>query len=159
MSTVVELDETDIKILNLLIKDSRTKLTDVAEECGTTSVSVINRIKKLKMLNVITGSTLFLSTERVGLPVFAVIGVNIDAGREPEVLKALEEQASLVEPIQSHGEYDMVTIVFAKNISELDKIAFSLKEQHGALKVTINVISSLHLLFDNVNLAPSKRKH
>jgi DNA-binding Lrp family transcriptional regulator len=159
MSTVVEFDETDIKILNMLIKDSRTKLTDIAKECGTTSVSIINRIKKLKTLNVITGSTLFLSTEPVGLPVFAVVGVNIDAGREPEVLKALEEQASLVEPIQSHGEYDIVTIVFAKNISELDKIAFSLKEQHGASKVTISPISNAHLLFNNINLTPLKRKH
>jgi DNA-binding Lrp family transcriptional regulator len=159
MSTVVELDETDIKILNLLIKDSRTKLTDIAQECGTTSVSVINRIKKLKTLNVITGSTLFLSTEHVGVPVFAVIGVNIDAGREPEVLKALEEQASLIEPIQSQGEYDIVTIVFAKNISELDKIAFSLKEQHGASKVTISVISNVYLSFSNINLTPLKRKH
>jgi Lrp/AsnC family transcriptional regulator, regulator for asnA, asnC and gidA len=159
MSTNVEFDETDIKILNMLIKDSRTKLTDIAQDCGTTSVSVINRIKKLKNLNVITGSTLFLNTDHVGLPVFAVIGVNIDSGRELEVLKALEEQASLVEPIQGHGEYDIVTIVFAKNISELDKIAFSLKEQHGASKVTINVISGIHLQFDNINLQPLKRKY
>jgi Lrp/AsnC family transcriptional regulator, regulator for asnA, asnC and gidA len=158
MSTVVEFDEIEIKILKMLIRDSRTKLTEIAKESKTTSVSIINRIKKLKKQNVITGSTLLLSTEYVGLPVFALIGVNIGAGKELEVLNALEEYASLIEPVQSHGEYDIVMIVFAKNISELDKIAFSLKEQHGALNVTLNVISGIHMLFENINLAPLKRK-
>ncbi len=158
MSAFVELDETDIKILNMLIKNSRTKLMDIAKECESTSVSVLNRIKKLKMLEVITGSTLFLSSEYVGLPVFAIIGVNIDADRELKALKAIQDQVSLFEPMQSIGEYDIVALIFAKNISELDKIAFSLKEKHGARKVTLSVFSSVHLAFDNINLAPLKRK-
>lgn len=159
MSDVVELDETDIKILNMLIKNARTKLTDIAKECGTTSVSILNRIKKLREQKIITGSTLSLRAARIGLPVMATIGVNIDADKELEALDAIKEQAYLVEPSQSIGEYDLTALVFAKSITELDQMAYSLKEKHGARKVTISVWSGVaQLNFANINLAPLKRQ-
>ena len=79
--TVVDLDEMDLKILNILIKDARTRLKDIAKECGTSSVSILNRIKRLKKLQVITGSTIYPSLKVLGLPIVAAIGVNFDGNQ------------------------------------------------------------------------------
>ena len=147
MSDIVELDETDIKILNMLIHDARTKIKDIAKECGTTSVSALKRIKQLKKLKVITGSTLSLKTVGIGLPIMATIGVNIDGNKEFEVLKAIEEQAYLVEPSLSTGEYDLTALVYAKSITDLDKIAYSIKQKFAARNVTVNVWSSVPTWF------------
>ncbi len=158
MSDIVNLDETDIKILNILIRDARTKRKDIAKECGTTSVSVLKRIKHLKKLKVITGSTLYLKAVGIGLPIVATIGVNIDGNKECEVLKAIEEQAYLVEPSLSTGEYDLTALVYAKSINDLDKIAYSIKEKFEARNVTVNVWSSVpQLVFENVDLQPLGR--
>jgi DNA-binding Lrp family transcriptional regulator len=158
MNEIVEIDDMDVKILNMLIKDARSRLKDIAKECGTSSVSVLNRIKRLKNLKVITGSTIFPDVSRIGLPIVATIGINVDGNKEPEVLKALEEQAYLVEPAPSIGEYDLTALVFAKNISELDRIAFSIKEKYEARKVTINVWTGTPTqTYENIDLQPLGR--
>jgi Lrp/AsnC family transcriptional regulator for asnA, asnC and gidA len=159
MSDIVKLDETDIKILNILIKDARARLKDIAKECDTSSVSILNRIKRLKNLKVITGSTIFPDVSSIGLPIVATIGINVDGNKEGKVLKALEEQATLVEPSHSIGEYDLTALVFAKSISELDKIAYSIKEKYAARKVTINVWSGTPTMtYENVDLQPLRGK-
>lgn len=155
MSDIVELDETDIKILNMLILDARTRLKDIAKECGVSSVFVLNRLKRLRNLKVINGSTLTPNVASVGLPIMATIGINIDGNVEDRILGGLEEQTYLIEPSESIGEYDLCALVFAKNITELDKIASSIKEKFSARKVTINLWSGRpQLVFQNIDLQP-----
>ncbi|MGD6933395.1 MAG: Lrp/AsnC family transcriptional regulator [Candidatus Bathyarchaeia archaeon] len=159
MSNIIELDETDVKILNMLIKDARTRLKDIAKECKTSSVSVLNRIKRLKKLKVITGSTIFPNVSAIGMPIVATIGINIDGNQDQEIIKAMEEHIHIVEPSSSIGEYDICGLVFAKNISELDKIAYSIKEKFAVKKVTINVWSGEpEMVYENINLQPSGSK-
>ncbi len=159
MSNIIELDDTDVKILSMLIKDARTRLKDIAKECKTSSVSVLNRIKRLKNLKVITGSTIFPNVGAIGMPIVATIGINIDGNHDQEIIKAMEEQIHIVEPSSSVGEYDICGLVFAKNISELDKIAYSIKEKFAARKVTINVWSGApEMIYENINLQPCGSK-
>jgi len=159
MSNIIELDDTDIKILNMLIKDARTRLKDIAEECKTSSVSVLNRIKRLRNLKVITGSTIFPDVAAIGMPIVATIGINIDGNNEEEIIKVIEEQSHIVEPSPSVGEYDLCALVFAKNISELDKIAQSIRERFAARKITINVWSrNPTMVYENIDLQPLGRK-
>lgn len=154
-SDIIELDETDIKILNMLIRDARTRLKDIAKECKTSSVSVLNRIKRLKNHKVITGSTILPNVAAIGLPIVATIGINIDGNKDPEIIKTMEEHIHIVEPTSSVGEYDITGLVFAKNISELDKIAYSIKEKFNARKITINVWSgNPTMVYENIDLQP-----
>jgi len=155
MSGIIELDETDVKILNMLIHDARTRLKDIAKECKTSSVSVLNRIKRLKNLKIITGSTILPNVAALGLPIVATIGVNIDGNKDKEIIKAMEEQTHIIEPSSSIGEYDITGLVFAKNISELDKIVYSMKERFDARKITINVWSGTpKMVYENIDLQP-----
>jgi Lrp/AsnC family leucine-responsive transcriptional regulator len=155
MNNITELDDTDVQILNMLIKDARTRLKDIAKECKTSSVSVLNRIKRLKKLQIITGSTIFPDVAAIGMPIVATLGINIDGNRDSEIIKAIEEQNRLVEPSSGIGEYDFCALVFAKNINELDKIAYSIKEKYAARKITINVWSGTPTMaYENIDLQP-----
>lgn len=158
-SDVVELDETDLKILNMLIHDARTRLKDMAKECQTSSVSVLNRIKRLKNLGVITGSTILPNVAAIGLPIVATIGINIDGNKDQEIIKAMEEHINIVEPSSSVGEYDITGLVFAKNINELNKISYSIKERFATRKITINVWSGTPaMVYENIDLQPLGRQ-
>lgn len=159
MTDKIALDDTDVKILNILIQDARTRLKDIAEECGTSSVAVLNRIKRLKNLKVITGATLYPNISKLGLPIVATIGVNFDGNQDQEIIKLIDEQACLVEPSPSIGEYDLCALVFAKNLIELDKVGYSIRKHFAASKVTINVWSGLpKFSFDNIDLKPKEHK-
>jgi DNA-binding Lrp family transcriptional regulator len=74
-----KLDPIDLTILSMLIKDARTRLKVIAKECGTSSVVVLNRIKRLEKLGVLSGTaTLFISLSSLGLPIVATIGIIFD---------------------------------------------------------------------------------
>jgi Lrp/AsnC family leucine-responsive transcriptional regulator len=157
MGATVAIDETDTKILNALIKDARARVKDIAKDCGISSVSVINRIKRLKTLSVITGSTLFPNVATLGLPIVATIGVNLNGNQGAEIIKLIEKQTRLIEPATSVGKYDLTALVYAENITELDKIAYALRKTFDVPKVDVNVWASIpHMLFENIDLKPLK---
>jgi Lrp/AsnC family transcriptional regulator, regulator for asnA, asnC and gidA len=159
MTANVQLDETDIKILTILLRDARAKQVDIAKECGMSQVNILNRIKRLKKSNVITGSTFFLNTSAIGLPIVATIGINVRGCEEDKVLKSLEEHAYIVEPSKSVGHYDICALLFAESMSSLDKMACSIREQCETGKVTINMwLGSPTLTYDNFDLQPLRRQ-
>jgi DNA-binding Lrp family transcriptional regulator len=157
MSTAVKIDEIDEKILRSLIRDARTRLKDIAEECNVTSVSVLNRMKRLKKLGVITGATLYIRPDLLNLPIIANIGINLDPNHanESKIVKCVDEQTNLVEPSASIGKYDFCALVYAKDVNELDKTVYALKRCRGITKIVVNIYSSKpHFLFENINLQP-----
>lgn len=157
MNPIVEIDEKDVKILNILIKDVRARLKDIAKECGISSVSALNRIKRLKKLKVITGAMLFPSIGELGSPLVATIGVVLDGNKKDEIIRLISKQTNLVEPSTCIGKYDLCALVFAENISELNKAAQLVKERFGAREVALNLWSGQpHLVFENINLQPTK---
>ncbi len=159
MAPKLVLDEKDVKILQILIRDARARLKDIAKECGISSVSALNRIKRLKKIEIITGSTLFTDLSEFGLPIVATIGINIDGNRKDEVINAISEQTNLVEPSASIGKYDLSTLVFAESINELNKIAQLVKKNFGAREVALNIWSGRpQMIFENINLRSTEEK-
>jgi len=157
MSPTVEIDEKDVKILNILIKDARARLKAIAKECGISSVSTLNRIKRLKKLNVITGATLFPNMGELGSPLVATIGVVFDGKQSDEIIRVISKQTNLVEPSTSVGKYDLCALVFAENATELNKTAKLVKEKFGAREVAINLWSGPpRIVFENIDLQPTK---
>ncbi len=155
MSDIIKIDETDIKILNMLIHDARTRLKDIAKECKTSSVSVLNRIKRMKNLKLITGATLFPNVGALGFPIVATMGINFDGNLDQEIIRLIDEQMFVVEPSPSVGEYDLCALVFAKSLGDLDKIACTIRERYDAKKVTTNVWSGPpQMNYENIDLNP-----
>lgn len=158
VNAIIEVDEIDIKILTMLINDARTRLKDIAKECETTSVSVLNRIKRMKKHKLITGATLYPDVASLGLPIAATIGISFDGNLDEEILRLLEQQSFVVEPSSSVGEYDFCALVFARSIAELDKIACLIKEQFSAKTITINVWTGPpHNNFQSIDFQPKDR--
>jgi Lrp/AsnC family leucine-responsive transcriptional regulator len=157
MGGTVDIDDIDIKILEMLIKDARTRQKDIAKECGISSVSVLNRIKRLKKLKVITGATLYPSLSVFGLPFAATIGVCFEESEDKEILKLISQLTHLIEPSLSVGEYDFCAFVFAESLHELDVTVHSIRNQFQASKVVINVWSGQPIFsHENIDLKPKR---
>jgi len=160
MAATVKLDDLDKRILNVLIRDARTKLKDIASECGTSSVVVLSRIKRLKEAKVLTGgATFFSNLAPLCLTIIATIGIVFDGKQDDRIFDLIAMETHLVEPSVSIGEYDLCALVFAENVAKLDKIAFSLRERFGARKVFINVWSGIPQdNYGNVDLQPVEKR-
>ncbi len=158
MDQIVDIDETDEKILHILIEDARTSLKDIAKKCGISSVSVLNRIKRLKRLGVITGATLFASLGNLHYQIVASIGMETDANAE-EILKYMKEHTCLIEPSTSIGEYDLCALIYAEDIQTLNETVESVRRMFGIRKVIVSVWSGIPFFnFENIDLNPTKRE-
>lgn len=69
------LDETDLKILSLLIENSRLQWREVGELVHLTGQAVGNRIRKMEELGVIDGYTVKLDSSKLGKNLTAFITV------------------------------------------------------------------------------------
>ena len=157
MTAAVKIDEMDAKILSILIKDARARLKDIANDCGISSVSVLNRIKHLKTLGVITGATLFPRLGVLGFPIVATIGIELESNEE-EIIKVIGERTNLVELSASIGKYDLCALVYAENIADLYRVVNEVKKYFGVRKVTANVWSGKpHMTYENIDLQPMER--
>ena len=159
MNCEVELDEIDVKILEMLIRDARTKLKVIAEDCGLSSNAIVKRIKHLKSIGVIVGTTLFPDVSKLGYTHVATIGINLDYAQENEIVKLIQERAqkNLVELSLSIGKYDICAFLFTKSMHELDNITQAIRKHPGVKRIAINIyVSEPHFSLENLDLQPTR---
>lgn len=92
------IDATDRKILAALLSDARKPFMEIARECGVSGAAIHQRIKKLEHSGIITGSTLLVKPESLGLEVCAFINVTItQTDKYDDVVRALKALPEIVE--------------------------------------------------------------
>jgi Lrp/AsnC family transcriptional regulator, regulator for asnA, asnC and gidA len=160
MNSIIEIDQVDSQILHILIKDARKSLKDIGKKCGISSVSVLNRIKRLKELGVITGATLLATLDTFGFTVVASIGIELYANANAkQILRFFSEHTYLVEPSTSVGKYDFYAVIYAEDVAKLNERVDMVKRLPGIKKAVVSVWSGLPCLnFENINLTLRERQ-
>jgi Lrp/AsnC family leucine-responsive transcriptional regulator len=69
----VELDELDLRIVALLLKDGRTPAAQIAEQIGLSRPAVADRLEKLERQGVILGTTAVVDPTRLGKAITAFV--------------------------------------------------------------------------------------
>jgi len=84
----IVLDEKDKMIIDMLMRNSRTPITEIARRLGITDVAVKKRLEKLEREGVILGYTIKINPSKLGYESIAIVGLDV----EPEhLLKAIDE--------------------------------------------------------------------
>lgn len=151
MNSVFEIDEVDVKILKALIRDSRSRIKDIADECKLSSTAIINRIDKMKRRGLISKFVLNINMEFFGYKIPVLIGVNLDPYFEDKIVKIIKSHVKVAGINRTIGKYDLCIVVFAKNIQKLDELKYFVKKQKGVKNVELNIWSKNHFNFDNID--------
>ena len=107
------LDEIDRKILGFLIKNARMPFLEIARECGVSGAAIHQRVKKLELNGVITGSRLLVKPQALGLNVCAYISVTLsEANKYPEVIAAFRAIPAIVECHFVTGRYSLLVKLY-----------------------------------------------
>src|SRR3990172_10716109 len=102
------LDNKDLIVLRRLTEDSRTSLSQIAEELGVSIPTVGSRIEKLKGLGIIQKFSLALSYELISEhPCFVLLIKPIPRAIETTIDR-LSSIESIVEIIETVGSYPLV---------------------------------------------------
>ena len=141
----LDLDVTDLQILQTLQQDCKISLARIGEQVGLSAPSVIERIKKLEQGGVIRGYHALLESRHLGLDVTAFIGVVVD---HPRGLGDFEERvASLEGVLECHhvtGQHTLLLKVKTESTSTLEQLISRIRQIPGVARTETMVVLSTH---------------
>lgn len=114
-------DEKDIKILNILTKNSRLSYREVAKLAGISTVTVLNRIKRLEEMKIINKYSVDLDYERLGYDVQVIIDIRVSKGKLIEVQKKIATDPHVWAVYDNTGHFDSTLIAKFRSRAAMDK--------------------------------------
>lgn len=144
-----ELDEIDFKILEVLQKQGRKTIKEIASEVCLSSPAVSSRIEKLEKANVITGYQAQVNPIVLGLYTKAFISLEVAPVQKKKFYPFIQGRPEVVECNCVTGDYSMLLEVYFHTTVELDTfinelqkfgrtktlIVFSTSVEHRGLKI------------------------
>jgi Lrp/AsnC family transcriptional regulator for asnA, asnC and gidA len=147
------LDDLDIQILEILIKDSRTPYLEIARKCHVSGGTIHVRMKKMEDLGIIKGTKLILDNTKLGYDVCCFIGIYLDkASSYTHVLGELEKIKEVVELHYTTGDYSVFTKVICRSISDLQDLLMNKIQPIAEIQRTDTFISLSQPIERNVQL-------
>ena len=155
MKQSFEIDEIDVKILKALLKDTRSKLKDIAEDCELSSTAIKNRIEKMKTSGLIVRAVLNFNMASFEYEIALSIGMNVDPDKEQEVIEFIKNQGKVAGIDRTIGKYDLCLVVFLESINKIDELKYKIRKQKGVRNIELNIWSKRHFNFDNIDFLAS----
>jgi len=134
------LDDKDQKIIEYLIKCSRTPVSEIARSLGLSDVAVIKRIRKLEQRGVIKKYTAVVDPKKLGYNFVSVTGLDVEPDRLLEVINILKNKDYVKYLAITSGDHTVIANIWARNNEEFTKIINDLKNIPGVKRVCPAVI-------------------
>ena len=139
----MKLDETDIKILRLLQKDSRESASHIAEKVNVSVPTVTERIRKLQENGVILGFQAAIDPSSIGLDVSAIITIISGSSQYyKEVTIAAEEAPEVVQCFSTTGNGSHMLFVVTKNSNTLEELLRKIQSWPGVARTETQIVLS-----------------
>ena len=137
-----QVDELDLQILDLLIKDSRTPYLEIARICHVSGGTIHVRMKKMEEMGIIKGTRIVLDLPKLGYDVCCFVGIYID--RTSSFKNVFEELSKIKEVVELHlttGDYSVFAKVICKNTTDLQDILLNKINIIDGIQRTETIIS------------------
>ncbi len=115
------MDETDLAILQALVKNGRITLSKMSEDIGVPDATISHRLKRLER-EVVKGYTVILDPDKVGLEMTAIIIIQTETEKHGAVKYALSDLDEVSEVYSVSGEYDLLIKLWAHDMEELNQL-------------------------------------
>ncbi|MFI3237573.1 MAG: Lrp/AsnC family transcriptional regulator [Lachnospiraceae bacterium] len=115
-----DLDEIDVQILNILQRDGRKTVKEIASTVNLSSPAVSTRIDKLEKEQYILGYQAIVNPQAVDLQIKAFISLEVDPKQKHIFYPYIEKCVNVVQCNCVTGEYSMLLEVYFKTTVELD---------------------------------------
>lgn len=141
-----ELDEIDVQLLALLREDARRQVSTLASAVGVSRATVYTRIAKLEQQGVIGGYTVRVGEDYDKSLVRAHVMIKLSPKLTAETATALAAMPELSALYSISGEHDMIAMLEAVDLAELDKLIDLIGLLEGVARTTTSIILSTRVL-------------
>jgi Lrp/AsnC family transcriptional regulator, regulator for asnA, asnC and gidA len=140
----MQLDATDEAIINVLLTNSKLSFRDISSKIGVSSVTILNRIKKLEKEKIIKDYTINIDYDKAGISFSAFLEI-----KTKEILLIKEELLNLQNIsfiYEVSGDHNLIALTHIKQKTELHKLISRLQNNKNIeslkTKLILNTIKS-----------------
>jgi DNA-binding Lrp family transcriptional regulator len=143
MSRVSNLDEIDIKLLEILQENCKLNFTQIGQELNLAESTVRYRIERLEKRGIITNYIALINPRMVGLTITAIMMIKINPQKMQGISSKLANFKELRHLFRATGQYDMISVVNARDISHLNNLMSEIKQIEGVNELIVEVATEL----------------
>ena len=147
------LDELDLQILDLLVKDCRTPYLEIARICHVSGGTIHVRMKKMEDMGIIKGSRIILNLPKLGYDVCCFVGIYV--GKTSSFNAVFDEMSTINEVVELHlttGNYSMFAKIVCTNISDLQDVLLNKINNIDGIERTDTFVSLSQPIDRNISL-------
>jgi len=116
-----QLDDVNLKILDILSRDSSTPFVEIAKQIGISDATVHIRVRRLTAAGIISKFTISVNNNLLGYDHLAFMGINVEPGSAEEVTVNLTN-IEVLEIHEMHGRFDLLLKIRAKDLNQMREI-------------------------------------
>lgn len=117
----MKLDQTDIKLINLLQEDCKQPIKELAQKLNLSVAPVHERIKKLEKSNIIKRYVAIVDIELINKPLINFCNIRIDRHQSDQFeifIKAIREMNEVLECYYVSGNSDFLLKIVSSDMNE-----------------------------------------
>jgi Lrp/AsnC family transcriptional regulator for asnA, asnC and gidA len=153
MAKNYEIDNTDLKILEILTQDAKKPYTEVAKRVYVSQGTIHVRMNKMEEAGIVERTTLRLNYAKLGFDITAFIGIYLEKSALYEkVLEKLKEIKEITNIHYTTGNYSMFVKIHCRDTNHLKEVLHEKMQQVEGIERTETMISLEESLDRNLKL-------
>lgn len=137
------LDDIDKKLLETLQDNCKNNFTQIGNELDIAESTVRYRIERLEKRGIITNYIALINPRMVGLTITAIMMIKINPQMIQNISPKLASFKELRHLFRTTGQYDMISVVNARDISHLNTLMSEIKQIDGIHELIVEVATEL----------------
>ncbi|MEZ0539611.1 Lrp/AsnC ligand binding domain-containing protein [Fibrella arboris] len=138
----LEIDNVDLKILNLLMQDATMAYTEIGKRIFVSGGTVHVRMKKMEDMGIVRGSQLIIDHTKLGWDISAFLGIYLDkSSLYGEVAEQLMKIPEVVNIHYTTGIYSIFAKIVCRDTLHLRQVLHDKIQKVGGIQRTETFIS------------------
>ncbi|HEY7570208.1 MAG TPA: Lrp/AsnC family transcriptional regulator [Nitrososphaeraceae archaeon] len=117
-----QIDDIDLKILDILNRDSSTPFVEIAKRIGVSDATIHIRVRRMIAAGIINKFTISVDNDLLGYDHTAFMGINISPGSADQIASDLLKIEEVLEMHEMHGKFDILLKIRAKDLDQMREI-------------------------------------
>jgi len=135
-------DPLDQRLLDLLVANSRARVTDLAQRLGVSRMTVQQRMRRLEERKVIQAYTVRVDPSQARQRISAFVMISVDPKKLASLVRRMEKNPAVRAVLSVSGQYDLIATVEETSTEALDGQLDTIGTSDGVVRTMSAIVLS-----------------